>query len=95
MPKSAKVKGRSPPRGVETEEQLELLRRLGCDMVQGYYFTRPVTSEEATALLENLGSARGSNCRKSRVVSETAEIKGPKPAQSRCGLCGRALQRFG
>lgn len=39
--------------GVETEEQLELLRELGCDIVQGYYFTRPVTSEEATELLES------------------------------------------
>ena len=38
--------------GVETEEQLALLGELGCDIVQGYYFTRPVTSEEATVLLE-------------------------------------------
>jgi len=38
--------------GVENEEQLALLRKMGCDIVQGYYFTRPVTSEEATALLE-------------------------------------------
>lgn len=38
--------------GVENEEQLAVLRELGCDIVQGYYFTRPVTSEEATALLE-------------------------------------------
>ncbi len=38
--------------GVETEEQLALLRELGCDIVQGYYLSRPVTSEEATKLLE-------------------------------------------
>ena len=38
--------------GVETEEQLALLGELGCDIVQGYYFTRPVTSEEAAVLLE-------------------------------------------
>ena len=38
--------------GVEDEEQLAMLRNMGCDIVQGYYFTRPVTSEEATALLE-------------------------------------------
>jgi diguanylate cyclase len=37
---------------VEDEEQLAMLRNMGCDIVQGYYFTRPVTSEEATALLE-------------------------------------------
>ncbi len=38
--------------GVEAEEQLALLRELGCDIVQRYFFTRPVTSEEATVLLE-------------------------------------------
>jgi predicted signal transduction protein with EAL and GGDEF domain len=38
--------------GVENYEQLAMLRELGCDIVQGYYFTRPVTAEEATAFLE-------------------------------------------
>jgi EAL domain-containing protein (putative c-di-GMP-specific phosphodiesterase class I) len=38
--------------GVESDEQLAMLRELGCDIVQGYYFTRPVTVEEATVLLE-------------------------------------------
>lgn len=28
--------------GVETEEQLEYLRRQGCDEMQGYYFSKPV-----------------------------------------------------
>ena len=27
--------------GVETEEQLNELRKMGCDMVQGYYFSPP------------------------------------------------------
>jgi EAL domain-containing protein (putative c-di-GMP-specific phosphodiesterase class I) len=30
--------------GVETEDQLEYLRRHGCDAIQGYYFSRPVPS---------------------------------------------------
>jgi len=38
--------------GVENEEQLARLRELGCDIVQGYYFARPVASEEATKFLE-------------------------------------------
>ena len=32
--------------GVETREQLDRLRGLGCDIVQGYYFSRPVPPEE-------------------------------------------------
>jgi EAL domain-containing protein (putative c-di-GMP-specific phosphodiesterase class I) len=27
---------------VETEEQVEILRSLGCDQFQGYYFSRPL-----------------------------------------------------
>ncbi len=37
--------------GVETEEELEKLRGLGCDEGQGYYFARPMPAEEAEALL--------------------------------------------
>ena len=32
--------------GVETEEQLRLLKELGCSVVQGYYFSRPLPPEE-------------------------------------------------
>src|SRR2546425_2934204 len=31
--------------GVETEEQLTLLRRLGCDEIQGYLFSKPLPPE--------------------------------------------------
>jgi diguanylate cyclase (GGDEF)-like protein len=37
--------------GIETGEQLEQLRRLGCDRGQGYYFSRPLPSEAVVALL--------------------------------------------
>jgi diguanylate cyclase (GGDEF)-like protein len=32
--------------GVENYEQLEILREAGCDLVQGYYFSHPVSAEE-------------------------------------------------
>ncbi len=32
--------------GVETENQLRLLRDAGCDLVQGYYFSRPLRAQE-------------------------------------------------
>jgi EAL domain-containing protein (putative c-di-GMP-specific phosphodiesterase class I) len=37
--------------GVETEEQWKILRLLRCDMVQGFYFSRPVPTEEIEKLL--------------------------------------------
>jgi diguanylate cyclase (GGDEF)-like protein len=37
--------------GVETREQVELLRELGCERAQGYYFARPVPPAEAAELL--------------------------------------------
>ena len=32
--------------GVETEEQLNLLRKLGCPFVQGFYFSKPLPADE-------------------------------------------------
>ncbi len=37
--------------GVETAEQLDLLRGLGCDHAQGYYLARPMAAEESAAFL--------------------------------------------
>lgn len=40
--------------GVENEEQLELVREMHCDLVQGYYFFKPMSAEETTRLLSGL-----------------------------------------
>ena len=32
--------------GVETQEQVDFLTEVGCDMVQGYYFARPMPADE-------------------------------------------------
>ncbi|MDE6389526.1 MAG: EAL domain-containing protein [Lachnospiraceae bacterium] len=37
--------------GVETREQVELLRNIGCDQVQGYYYARPMPVEDFFELL--------------------------------------------
>ncbi len=37
--------------GVETAEQLDVLRELGCDQMQGYFFSRPLTEEKLTQLV--------------------------------------------
>ena len=38
--------------GVETETQFHYLRKNGCDLIQGYYFHRPLSVGEALRLLE-------------------------------------------
>ena len=39
--------------GVETEAQLRILKDMGCVLVQGYYFSRAVPSNEFEKLIEN------------------------------------------
>ena len=41
--------------GVETKEQAEFLEKIGCDIAQGYYFSRPISVDEFEALLEKDG----------------------------------------
>lgn len=38
--------------GIETEDQLGLVKRLGCDLAQGYFFSPPVTAEQIEAILD-------------------------------------------
>ena len=38
--------------GVETEGQLHILKDAGCDLVQGYYFSRPLPAGEFEKLIE-------------------------------------------
>jgi diguanylate cyclase (GGDEF)-like protein/PAS domain S-box-containing protein len=39
--------------GVETEQQVELLKHIGCEMAQGYLFSKPVRPEVIEQLLRN------------------------------------------
>lgn len=38
--------------GVETESQLRTLRRMGCDVIQGYFFSKPVSPEDFVKFIE-------------------------------------------
>jgi diguanylate cyclase (GGDEF)-like protein len=44
--------------GVETQEELLLVRNLGCSLVQGYYFGKPMPAEEARELASKGSAAR-------------------------------------
>ena len=39
--------------GVETEDELKLLKEAGCDIIQGYYFSKPIPPEEFCKYAEN------------------------------------------
>lgn len=43
---SRKLKVQTVAEGIETGEQMEFLKRIQCDMVQGYYYSRPLPAEE-------------------------------------------------
>jgi diguanylate cyclase (GGDEF)-like protein/PAS domain S-box-containing protein len=54
-----RLKLRVTAEGVETRQQLEFLRANQCDAFQGFLFSRPVTSLEATAMLRAQAQAGG------------------------------------
>ena len=38
--------------GIETSEQLDFLRSIGCDKVQGYFFGKPAPYDQVTELIK-------------------------------------------
>jgi len=44
------LKMQTTAEGVETQDELQLIRNLGCSLVQGYFFGRPMPAEEAREL---------------------------------------------
>jgi len=44
--------------GVESEEELAVVRKLGCKKIQGYYFGRPMPADEAEALFQKRAHSR-------------------------------------
>jgi diguanylate cyclase (GGDEF)-like protein len=41
--------------GAETKEQVDVLRSLGCDQIQGYFFYKPLPADEIETLLRSQG----------------------------------------
>ena len=63
--------------GVETKEQVNVLRELGCNIVQGYYFSKPIPAEEFEKyLIERKAIADGKDVSEVRAA---AIEKAPEP----------------
>lgn len=48
--------------GVEDEEQFKTLKEMGCDVIQGYYFSKPVPAEEFGKFVEEEKRRRDAIC---------------------------------
>jgi diguanylate cyclase (GGDEF)-like protein/PAS domain S-box-containing protein len=61
--------------GVESSDQVKTLKDLGCDEMQGYFFSKPLSVEEADRFLSSSSGAKapqsfsGSDARSGRVVN--------------------------
>ena len=45
--------------GVETKEQADFLGELGCEIIQGYYYSKPLSVEDFENLINNKREFRG------------------------------------
>jgi diguanylate cyclase (GGDEF)-like protein len=56
--------------GIESAEQLECLRKLGCEAGQGFFFSPPVSADSCSLMLEKLRVQRsGETTRRLRILS--------------------------
>jgi hypothetical protein len=73
--------------GIESKGQLDSIRRLGCDLAQGYLFARPVTADQiARVLSPQAGSAKHTPRRRNpiRILPSSRE-----PSQTTASKEGR------
>ena len=74
--------------GVETQEQLHALKDLGCDIVQGYFFSKPVPAEEFEPFILQL-KEQDHTASEKRIAAEAA--KAAAAAAAGAGSDGAAL----
>ena len=44
--------------GVETKEQIEMLKQFGCDYFQGYYYSKPLKREDYISFMKKYGNIK-------------------------------------
>ena len=62
--------------GVETSEQLSALKMMGCDLVQGYYFSKPVPAQEYERFIEEKKQRLERDARSAGEAGEHARYAG-------------------
>ena len=50
---ASKIELKTICEGVETKEQRDFLKAAGCDMVQGFFYARPMPCADFEALLDS------------------------------------------
>ena len=45
--------------GVETQDEMDLLRKLGCDVVQGYHYSKPLFLSDYVQFISDSSKASG------------------------------------
>ena len=65
--------------GVETAEQMFTLRSMGCDIVQGYYFSRPVPAPEFENFLQKLRESRDAVEKEPAAKDSSSRSDAPRP----------------
>ena len=45
--------------GVETDQQIEILKQIGCDEIQGYWYSKPLKEEDYNKLLQTENISKG------------------------------------
>ncbi len=75
--------------GVETREQLEFLRKQGCDGSQGYYCSMPLSAEEFSELLVDWKRIRADRCQRAGRTPRAPRQRRPAKGKPR----GRARHK--
>jgi EAL domain-containing protein (putative c-di-GMP-specific phosphodiesterase class I) len=73
---ASKLKMQVVAEGVETSEQQERLRELGCGYAQGFLFSQPVVKEAATEFLRNEHEAHAGTLAAQEVYVQEVETSG-------------------